>query len=98
MGPGHPDERGAPNFGIIRLLTQMDLMRSADRNFCSTPTSGNINGFRIFILCATSGHYGCAERRHAQVSRKTLSCYPAPAFSANAASLLSLLFEISQVG
>jgi hypothetical protein len=45
----------------------------------------------------TSGHYGCAERRHAQVSRKTLFCYPAPAFSANAASLLRLLFEISQV-
>src|SRR5260370_4146900 len=51
----HPDERGAPNIGIIRLLTQMDLMRSADRNFCSTPTSGNVNGFQIFMLWVTSG-------------------------------------------
>jgi hypothetical protein len=47
--------RHAPNIGIIRLLTQMDLMRSADRNFCSTPTSGNINGFQIFMPWANSG-------------------------------------------
>jgi hypothetical protein len=40
-------------------------MRSADRNFCSTPTSGNINGFQIFSNYSPRVHLsraGCLGR------------------------------------
>ena len=45
-----------------------------------TPVTGRRGRQPPSPVWATSGHYGCAERRHAQVSRKTLFVIPLPRF------------------
>ena len=62
--------------GWRRACPRPDLMRSADRNFCSTPTSGNINGFQIFMLWATSGPI--KSRCHRNIAARSVMMQASP--------------------